>query len=97
MLCTAQPVDLSFDRLAQALRRLDLDFLYGNPELPSSVLPRDEVLHGQVLQHCGHEQRVSLRVSMQQRGKFRPRGEIRRDLPLPQRLQSDLMAELVKQ
>ena len=60
---------MGFDRLTQSLRHLDIHLPDGDPEAPLPVLARDQAPLGHVIQCGDHDQRIALRMPMDQLGK----------------------------
>src|SRR5208283_434437 len=69
LLFTGKAIDLGFDRLPYSLRHLEANFLEWDSEAPLSVLVRDQAPLGHVIQCGNHDQRITLRVAMDQLGK----------------------------
>ena len=98
LLVWAQALDLGFEHLAQPLWHPELDSLQRHPQMPAAMLPCEETLLGQVVQRRHHEQRIALRVpidqpgqALRQAGSRRLRREIGRDVRFAQRLQRHRM------
>src|SRR5580700_6140981 len=58
LLLKAQSLDLDFDYLLQTFRHLQIDFLYGDPELPAPLISGDQAARGHVVQRRHHKQRI---------------------------------------
>ena len=72
----AERLDLGLDHLAQAFRDLQIDTREGTSQLPCPVGSLDEPSCAQVLEHGDHEQRIPLRMAVDQCRQ--PGGNVRR-------------------
>src|SRR3984957_10540986 len=69
LLLRTQALDLGFYHLTQRLWHPEMDLLQRNSELPGSILPPNKTPLSQIVHRRHHEQRITLRMTMDQIGQ----------------------------